>query len=57
VAGQPPLDPKTAQAVGEALGRWVIESQQARQVVIGMDTRESGPGSRRKWQRDWRAIR
>jgi phosphoglucosamine mutase len=43
VAGQPPLDPKTAQAVGAALGRWVIESQQARQVVIGMDTRESGP--------------
>ena len=43
VAGQPPLDPKTAQAVGAALGRWVIESQQPRQVVIGMDTRESGP--------------
>jgi phosphoglucosamine mutase len=43
VAGQAPLDPKTAQAVGAALGRWVIESKQARQVVIGMDTRESGP--------------
>jgi phosphoglucosamine mutase len=43
VAGQPPLDPKTAQAVGAALGRWVIESTQHRQVVIGMDTRESGP--------------
>jgi phosphoglucosamine mutase len=48
VAGQPPLDPKTAQAVGAALGRWVIESRRgrsddARQVVIGMDTRESGP--------------
>jgi phosphoglucosamine mutase len=43
VAGQAPLDAKTAQAVGAALGRWVIESQQARQVVIGMDTRESGP--------------
>ncbi len=27
VAGQPPLDPKTAQAVGAALGRWVIESK------------------------------
>jgi phosphoglucosamine mutase len=43
VAGQAPLDAKTAQAVGAALGRWVIESRQARQVVIGMDTRESGP--------------
>ncbi|MGA2882796.1 MAG: phosphoglucosamine mutase [Bryobacteraceae bacterium] len=43
VAGQPPLDPKTAQAVGGALGRWVIESKQDHQVVIGMDTRESGP--------------
>jgi hypothetical protein len=45
VAGQPPLDPKTAQAVGAALGRWVIESKQnlSGQVVIGMDTRESGP--------------
>jgi phosphoglucosamine mutase len=48
VAGQAPLDPKTAQAVGAALGRWVIESKQTRQgdigqVVIGMDTRESGP--------------
>src|SRR5579862_1543647 len=43
MAGQPPLDPKTAQAVGAALGRWVIESQQHRQVVVGMDTRESGP--------------
>ncbi len=48
VAGQAPLDPKTAQAVGAALGRWVIESKHDRQgefeqVVIGMDTRESGP--------------
>jgi len=53
VAGQAPLDPKTAQAVGAALGRWAIESKRAshsefepaefEQVVIGMDTRESGP--------------
>lgn len=42
VAGQPPLDPKTAQAVGAALGSWVAESGQNRQVVLGMDTRESG---------------
>jgi len=48
VAGQAPLDPKTAQAVGAALGHWVIESKRDRQgefeqVVVGMDTRESGP--------------
>jgi phosphoglucosamine mutase len=48
IAGQPPLDPKTAQAVGGALGKWVIESKLdpqggIGQVVIGMDTRESGP--------------
>jgi len=43
VAGEPPLDRKTARAVGAALGRWVIESNQDHQVVIGMDTRESGP--------------
>jgi phosphoglucosamine mutase len=43
VAGQAPLDPKTAQAVGAALGRWVNEANQDQQVVIGMDTRESGP--------------
>jgi phosphoglucosamine mutase len=45
VAGQPPLDPKTAQAVGAALGCWIVDSRQAdaKQVVIGMDTRESGP--------------
>lgn len=48
VAGQAPLDPKTAQAVGAALGRWVVESKRDRQgefeqVVVGMDTRESGP--------------
>ena len=43
VAGQPPLDPKSAQAAGAALGRWVVESKQDHQVVICMDTRESGP--------------
>jgi phosphoglucosamine mutase len=43
VAGQVPLDPKTAQAVGAALGNWVQATQQPyRDVVIGMDTRESG---------------
>ena len=48
VAGSYPLDHKTANAVGAALGQWVTgrrEEHQAaeRQVVIGMDTRESGP--------------
>jgi phosphoglucosamine mutase len=42
VAGEYPLDRKTANAVGTALGKWVLESHQERQVVIGMDTRESG---------------
>jgi phosphoglucosamine mutase len=43
VAGQAPLDRKTAQAVGAALGQWIIDSKQPhRAVVIGMDTRESG---------------
>jgi len=44
VAGQAPLDRKTAQAVGAALGQWIVDSKQPhRAVVIGMDTRESGP--------------
>ena len=43
VAGTHPLDHQTANAVGAALGKWVTESRQERQVVIGMDTRESGP--------------
>jgi len=42
VAGSYPLDHKTANAVGAALGKWVVQSRQERQVVIGMDTRESG---------------
>ncbi len=43
VAGSYPLDRKTANAVGAALGKWIVESGRERQVVIGMDTRESGP--------------
>ncbi len=43
VAGEYPLDGKTANAVGIALGKWVLQSNQERRVVIGMDTRESGP--------------
>ncbi len=43
VAGEYPLDAKTANAVGTALGKWVRRSNQEPRVVIGMDTRESGP--------------
>jgi phosphoglucosamine mutase len=43
VAGKYPLDHKTAHAVGAALGTWLLQSHQEPQVVIGMDTRESGP--------------
>ncbi len=42
VAGQPPLDPATVYAAGQALGEWVRASGREPSVVIGMDTRESG---------------
>ncbi|MBS1835915.1 MAG: phosphoglucosamine mutase [Acidobacteria bacterium] len=45
VAGEAPLDRPTAFALGVALGDWVLAcaDTQHRHVVIGMDTRESGP--------------
>ncbi len=43
VAGQYPLDPKTVHALGRALGEWARHHGQHPAVVIGMDTRESGP--------------
>ncbi|PYT15103.1 MAG: phosphoglucosamine mutase [Acidobacteria bacterium] len=43
VAGQYPLDRATTFAVGVALARWIEKHRRAREVVIGMDTRESGP--------------
>src|ERR1700677_551543 len=43
VAGQPPLDPETTFAVGTALGKWIGQHHLDPEVVIGMDTRESGP--------------
>jgi phosphoglucosamine mutase len=43
VAGQYPLDRKTTFATGVALGRWVSAHHMNPEVVIGMDTRESGP--------------
>ncbi len=42
VAGQYPLDPATTFAAGFALGKWVSEHHATPEVVIGMDTRESG---------------
>src|SRR6195952_1402612 len=41
VAGQAPLDPPTIYAVGLALAHHLGNSPK---VLIGMDTRESGPG-------------
>src|SRR6478672_7701861 len=49
VAGEPPLDSKTAHALGVALGTWARGTHSkdlvdgTAEVVIGMDTRESGP--------------
>jgi phosphoglucosamine mutase len=43
VAGQFPLDPPTIHALGAALGQWCSHRKQNAQVLIGMDTRESGP--------------
>ncbi|BDC48341.1 phosphoglucosamine mutase [Bryobacterales bacterium F-183] len=45
VAGEAPLDRPTAYALGVALGDWVLACADTdhRHVVIGMDTRESGP--------------
>ena len=42
VAGEYPLDRATARAVGSALGAWILDTGQPHEVVIGMDTRESG---------------
>ncbi|HEY3456042.1 MAG TPA: phosphoglucosamine mutase [Bryobacteraceae bacterium] len=49
VAGEPPLDPRTAHALGVALGTWARGAHSkdlpdgTAEVLIGMDTRESGP--------------
>lgn len=48
IAGQPPMDAATAHALGVALGEWARETSVSPEgvagpeVVIGMDTRESG---------------
>lgn len=49
MAGEPPLDARTAHALGVALGTWARANAEsdglggAAEVLIGMDTRESGP--------------
>jgi phosphoglucosamine mutase len=43
VAGEPPLDPATTFAVGTALAKWIGQHHLDPEVVIGIDTRESGP--------------
>jgi phosphoglucosamine mutase len=43
VAGQPPLDKKTIYAVGVALATQLGAPTQPVRIVLGMDTRESGP--------------
>lgn len=46
IAGEPPLDSRTAHALGVALGTWVSRERQKHdgpaEVLLGMDTRESG---------------
>ena len=43
VAGEYPLDPRTVYAFGRALGEWALTHSATPRVLIGMDTRESGP--------------
>jgi len=42
VAGESPLDPQTTWAVGAALGSWISSAHLDPEVIIGVDTRESG---------------
>jgi phosphoglucosamine mutase len=42
VAGEYPLDRATVYATGAALGKWARSADAGHEVVIGMDTRESG---------------
>jgi phosphoglucosamine mutase len=43
VAGEYPLDPPTCYALGVALAQWIGTERLNPEVVLGMDTRESGP--------------
>src|SRR5258708_3289190 len=42
-AGKYPLDNRTVYAFGQALGEWALRHSSTPRVLIGMDTRESGP--------------
>lgn len=43
VAGEYPLDPATVYAFGVALGHDAVAASSSPEILIGMDTRESGP--------------
>jgi len=43
IAGKYPLDRQTASAIGAALGRWAVRHSGSPEVLMGIDTRESGP--------------
>src|SRR6266404_1142887 len=43
VPGTPPLDDATLYATGRSLGAYLTKTSPAARVLIGMDTRESGP--------------
>jgi phosphoglucosamine mutase len=43
VAGEYPLDGRTVYAFGRALGEWAKSHSGTPRVLVGMDTRESGP--------------
>jgi phosphoglucosamine mutase len=43
VPGTPPLDDQTLFAVGRSLGTYLLRGHGSAHVLIGMDTRESGP--------------
>src|SRR5260370_25464964 len=43
VPGTPPLDDATLYATGRSLGTYLKQNSPAARVLIGMDTRESGP--------------
>lgn len=43
VAGKYPLDAPTAHALGIALGKWATSRQENPEILVGVDTRESGP--------------
>ena len=43
IPGTYPLDDSTLYGVSRALGKYLLETDQKPRVLIGMDTRESGP--------------